>query len=109
MPGIGTRLSHYPQLYSRVGFSHEYPTLSKEEMHFVLSRHWKKFGLELDDADFTDTRAASTIIRLTGGNFRLLQRLFMQIERVLRINEVPMITEEVVEAAARALIIGNAN
>lgn len=109
MPGIEKRLSHYPQLYSRVGFAHEYLTLSKEEMQFVLSRHWKKFGLELDDADFTDTRAASTIIRLTGGNFRLLQRLFMQIERVLRINEVPMITEEVVEAAAQALVIGGAN
>ena len=109
MPGIEKRMSHYPQLYSRVGFTHEYPTLSKQEMQFVLSRHWKKLGLELDEADFSDIRATSAIIRLTSGNFRLLQRLFMQIERILRINEIALISEDVVEAAAKTLVIGNAN
>lgn len=46
---------------------------------------------------------------LTAGNFRLLQRLFMQIERIARINEIAAITEDVVEAAAQTLVIGNVN
>lgn len=57
---------------------------------------------------FTDARAAA-IIRLTAGNFRLLQRLFMQIERIASINEIAAITEDVVEAAAQTLVIGSAN
>jgi DNA transposition AAA+ family ATPase len=109
MPGIEKRMSQYPQLYSRIGFVHEYPPLSKDEMQFVLQRQWKKLGFGQDDADFTDARAAAAIIRLTAGNFRLLQRLFMQIERIARINEIAAINEEVVAAAAQTLVIGNAN
>ena len=109
MPGIEKRMSKYPQLYSRIGFVHEYPPLSKDEMQFVLQRQWRKWGFGQDDADFTDDRVAAAIIRLTAGNFRLLQRLFMQIERIARINEMAAITEDVVEAAAQTLVIGNAN
>ena len=108
MPGIEKRMGHYPQLYSRVGFSHRYPPLSQEELRFVLARHWKRLGSELDLDDFTDSQAAAAIARLTGGNFRLLQRLVAQMDRVLRINEITTITEDVVEAAAGALVIGHA-
>ena len=108
MPGIEKRMGHYPQLYSRVGFSHRYPPLSQEELRFVLTRHWKRLGSELDLDDFTDSQAAAAIARLTGGNFRLLQRLVAQMDRVLRINELTTITEDVVEAAAGALVIGHA-
>ncbi|MFC7519250.1 hypothetical protein ACFQS6_00920 [Xanthomonas populi] len=46
------------------------------------------------------------ITRITGGNFRLLHRLFVQIDRILRINDLKVITEDVVEAARSTLIIG---
>ena len=108
MPGIEKRMGRYPQLYSRIGFSHRYPTLSKDELEFILTRHWKRLGHDLDVDDFTDNQAAAAIARLTGGNFRLLQRLFVQIDRVVRINELTVITEEVVETAANALVIGHA-
>jgi len=106
MPGIEKRMARYPQLYSRVGFAHHYRTLQGEELAFVLKRHWRKLGLTLDAADFTDAQAVAAIARTTGGNFRLLQRLFVQIGRVLRLNERTVITEEVVDAARSTLVIG---
>lgn len=96
----------YPQLYSRIGFVHHYRPLKGEELTFVLTRHWRKLGLHLDDADFTDHQAVASIARMTGGNFRLLHRLFVQIERILKINELSLVTDHVVEAARSTLVIG---
>jgi DNA transposition AAA+ family ATPase len=106
MPGIDKRMARYPQLYSRVGFAHHYRPLQGDELTFVLTRHWRKLGLSLDSADFTDTQAIAAISRITSGNFRLLHRLFVQIERILLINELTVITEDVVEAARSTLVIG---
>jgi DNA transposition AAA+ family ATPase len=106
MPGMEKRLSRYPQLYSRVGFAHHYRNLQGDELSFVLTRHWRKLGLTLDEADFTDTQAIASIARITGGNFRLLHRLFVQIERILKINGLSVVTDDVVEAARSTLVIG---
>jgi DNA transposition AAA+ family ATPase len=106
MPGIEKRMTRYPQLYSRVGFAHHYRPLQGDELTFVLIRHWRQLGVSLDSADFTDTQAIAAIRRITNGNFRLLHRLFVQIERILRINDLSVITEEVVEAARSTLVIG---
>jgi hypothetical protein len=106
MPGLEKRLSRYPQLFSRVGFAHHYRPLQGDELTFVLTRHWRRLGLALDDADFTDTQAIAAIARITGGNFRLLHRLFVQIGRILKINDLSVITEDVVEAARSTLVIG---
>lgn len=108
MPGIDKRLERYPQLYSRVGFAHAYRPLKAEELIFVLTRRWRQLGLELDDADFSDAQAVAMIVRITGGNFRLVQRLFVQIDRILRINGLNAVTDEVVEAARSVLVIGDA-
>jgi DNA transposition AAA+ family ATPase len=88
MPGIEKRLARYPQLYSRVGFVHQFRPLSTEEIHFLLEHKWDQFGITLQPDDFTDREVIATVIRITGGNFRLIQRLCLQIERVLRINKV---------------------
>ena len=106
MPGFEKRMSRYPQLYSRVGFAHQYRPLQNEELTFVLTRRWSKLGFGIDDTDFTDAQAVAAIVRITGGNFRLLQRLLIQIERILRINELSTISAEVVEAARSTLVIG---
>lgn len=107
MPGIDERFRHYPQLYSRLGFSHQYRALGREELLFVLDRHWKRLGRTLDPDDFTDAQAIAAIERITRGNFRLLERLFPQINRVLKINQLDTITDDVIEAAASILVIGN--
>jgi DNA transposition AAA+ family ATPase len=106
MPGMEKRLARYPQLYSRVGFAHHYRPLQADELSFVLTRHWRSLGLNLDTADFSDTQAIAAIARITGGNFRLLHRLFVQIEHVLKINDMTHITDEVVDAARSTLVIG---
>ena len=108
MPGIERRLARYPQLYSRIGFAHEYRALSSDELTFVLEHHWAAIGLTLSAGDFTDAEAISAVARITNGNFRLVQRLFAQITRILEINAITTISREVVETAREALIIGSA-
>jgi DNA transposition AAA+ family ATPase len=105
MPGIEKRLARYPQLYSRIGFVHHYRQLSAEEQAFVLARHWPELGLH-DADDFTTSEALAAIIRITSGNFRLTARLVAQIKRVLDINQLSVVTKEVVEAARESLVIG---
>ena len=106
MPGIEKRLARYPQLYSRVGFVHQFRPLGAEEVRFILEHKWEQLGLELRVEDFTGAEAVATILRITAGNLRLIHRLFTQIERVLQINEMRTVTKEVVEAARENLVIG---
>ncbi len=72
----------------------------------MLSRHWKKLGLTLNLDDFTDAQAVAAVSRITRGNFRLLYRLFTQVARVMKINGLTVITNDVIEAARSTLVIG---
>jgi DNA transposition AAA+ family ATPase len=107
MGGLEKRLARYPQLYSRIGFVHEYRTLSAAELLFVLQHHWSKLSLTLSADDFTDTEAIAAVARITGGNFRLVQRLFAQTRRIMEINNLSTITREVIETARESLVIGS--
>jgi len=108
MPGLEKQFSRYPQFYSRVGFAHQYRALGQEELLFVLRRQWQRRGRTLDPEDYTDAQAIAAITRTTRGNFRLLERLLVQIERVMKINELNVVTSDVVEAARSTLVIGAA-
>jgi hypothetical protein len=50
----------------------------------------------------------SAIIRITGGYFRVIHPLLMQVERILEINDLRTVTKEVVEEARAALVLGQA-
>ncbi|OTO49856.1 hypothetical protein A5814_002944 [Enterococcus faecium] len=65
-----------------------------------------RFRIEIKLEDFSDYEAITTIIKITKGNFRLIHRLFAQIYRILRNNQLDQITVEVVEAARDSLVIG---
>jgi hypothetical protein len=71
-----------------------------------LTQYWAQLGINNPDSDFTDAEAIAAIIRITGGNFRLLHRLCTGIQRILRINELQTVTKEVVETARETLVIG---
>lgn len=105
MPGLEKRLARYPQFYSRVGFVHEFRPLGRSERQQLLSEHWAPQGVTLPRKPL-DRETAAAIIRVTGGNFRLLSRLLTQIERLVEINLLEEVTKAVVEAARESLVIG---
>lgn len=107
MPGMEKKLARFPQLYSRVGFVHEFRPLSAAEVRELLrERGWAQAILH--DGGIGDDENLAAIIRITGGNFRLLHRLLSQIARVLEINQLNSVTAPVVEAARESLVIGTA-
>ena len=106
MPGIEKRLSRYPQLYSRIGFVHAFRPLSAAQVRKLLQQKWVPSGVALPEEGVADEEALASIVRVTGGNFRLLHRLITQIARLVEINTLQTITREVVEAARESLVIG---
>jgi DNA transposition AAA+ family ATPase len=107
MPGIEKRLARYPQFYSRIGFVHEFRTLTAAEIRQLLDQGWMPSGVNLPKQPW-DPETVAMIIRMTGGNFRLLNRLLTQIERVLEINALREVTSAAVEVARQSLVIGEA-
>jgi len=106
MPGLEKKLARYPQLYSRVGFVHEFRPLKRDDVRSLLRDQWQPANLVLPENALNDEDGIASIIRITGGNFRLLQRLLTQIARVLELNGLRVATPDVVEAARMTLVIG---
>ena len=107
MPGIEKTLAWYPQLYSRIGFVHKFENMDNNELKFILNKHLLKLGDGLRDDDFADQEVVAYILRMTGGNFRLVDRLIKQSLRIMKVNSMETITKEIVEAARSCLLIGN--
>jgi hypothetical protein len=84
---------------------HQYRSLTPGELTAVLTRHLSA-STTTDDA-IAHAAAIATIVRITGGNFRLVDRFLTQIERVQSLNKLEMLTPEIVGAAREALLIGH--
>ncbi len=106
MPGLEKGLARYPQLYSRVGFVHRFHPLGADETRGVITGRARVLGVDLPPDAFIDPDAVAAMVRITGGNFRLIQRLLQQVERVLAVNDLQVVTVEVVETARETLVIG---
>jgi hypothetical protein len=82
--------------------------LRTEELRRLLSEHWPEMGHALPPSGISDPEAVAAIIRITGGNVRLLHRLLSQVERILTLSRLQVATTDVVEAARESLVIGTA-
>lgn len=109
MPGLEKRLARYAQLYSRIGFVHEFKPLSATEMDLLLATHADQFGIAFDPANLEAIEAKAAVIRITRGNFRLMERLFAQMRRIMTLNQIGGVSSDVVQAARDCLVIGQGN
>lgn len=105
MPGIEKRVARFPQFYSRIGFVHEFRPLDEVQMTRLFNERWLPAGVKLPDAVLAPDVIA-TLIRMSGGNFRLLTRLLTQVERILKVNQSDVVSKEIVAAASDSLVIG---
>ena len=105
MPGLEKKLARYPQFYSRIGFVHEFRPLDAAAIRQLLQGGWMRPGVHLPPQPWAQDTVAA-IIRITGGNFRLLNRLLTQMERILEINSLQEVTKAVADAARESLDIG---
>lgn len=106
MPGLEKRLARYPQLYSRVGFVHRFRALAGTDLDLLLDRKVDDLAISRKVSVTLEPEARAAIVRVTQGNFRLVDRLFAQIERVLQLNTLDQITVDVIDAAREGLVIG---
>jgi DNA transposition AAA+ family ATPase len=103
-PGIDRRLRRagYGQLHSRFNLIYEMQPLSTNEMSLFIAQKWLELKLPLT----ADDGVSKAIMRIANGNFRVLIRIFSEIERLQKLNCFTMITPEVVEVARKSLLLG---
>ena len=106
MPGLDKRLMRAPQLYSRVGSAQKIEPLSDDETRLFPDQRWGH-RVSVHSNGFTDQEAMTTILHVTRGKIRLIERLMMQMEHIQVANQLQVVTKEVVEAARENLIIGD--
>lgn len=76
-------------------------------MRELLDQRWTPPGVHLPEHPL-DQETIAVIIRITGGNFRLLSHMLTPMERILEINALREVSKAVVEAARESLVIGGA-
>jgi DNA transposition AAA+ family ATPase len=73
-------------------------------MQKLLEQRWTPSELNSQMSN-SSREVVAKLIRMTGGNFRLLTRILTQIERVLDVNQLHTVSTEVVETARDSLVI----
>jgi tRNA(Ile)-lysidine synthase TilS/MesJ len=77
--------------------------LTTNEMSLFIEQKWLELKLPLT----ADDEVSKAIMRIVNGNFRMLIRIFSEIERLQKLNCFTMITPEVVEVARKSLFLGS--
>lgn len=71
-------------------------------MKFIVGKLWGNLGLEYSEDNITDVESLNTYIRITKGNFPLIDSMFSQIAPTLAIKNL----NSIVDAARACLVIG---
>lgn len=100
-PGMDRRLERQPHFSHRVAFVHQYRQLNLEEARLFIDHKLDELGLSKLESDLY-----SVIYWYTQGNFRMLNNLFLQISRLLRINAMNEITRDLIDTAREILLYG---
>jgi len=80
--------------------------LAGDELSFVLTQHWRKLGLTLDEADLTDMQAIASTARITGPISGSFTACSCKSSASVEFNSLSVITDDIVEAARSTLVIG---
>jgi hypothetical protein len=80
--------------------------MSAAEVRGLLQHKWLPSEVAFPEDGWADEDTLAAIIRITGGNFRLLHRLITHMARLVEINALHTVTCQVVEAARESLVIG---
>ncbi len=70
------------------------------------ARYWQELGITYEPHRPSDTESVVTIVRITGGNFRLVERLMNEVARIMTIDNLDTIAPDPVEAARDVLVVG---
>ena len=107
MPGIEKRLARYPQLYSRIGFVHEYRMLSANELVFVLRHHWSKLRSPCPPTTSRTPKPSRPSPASPAATSASSSVCLLRPQRIMEINTLSTVTREVVETARASLVIGS--
>jgi len=78
-------------------------------MRLLLATHAGDFGITFDPTQLDAIEAQAAVIRITRGNFRLMERLFAQMRRIMTLNRVDAMSADIVQAACDCLVIRPGN
>ena len=109
MPDLEERLARYAQSYPRIGFVHEFKPHTEAEMRLLLATYAGDSGIIFDPTWLDAIEAQAAVIRITRGNFWLMERLFAQMRRIMALNRVDAVSANLVQAARDCLVIGPGN
>lgn len=103
-PGIDRRLKRASlgQLHSRFSLAYEIQPLNIEEMRLFINLKWEELNLPLS----ADDAVSTAIMRIANGNLRALHRIFSEIKRLQKLNCLPIVTPDLIEAARQGLLLG---
>lgn len=105
LPGFEKYVARFPQLSNSIGFYHDFKPLSTDELMDILeTEKFEDLGFGFTNHAFTDRDAIASLVRIAAGNLRTLRLLCLQIRRILEINGLEIINDEVLHAARQAIL-----